>query len=112
MITINGNTQINKKEVSAYLQQQLNELAPHIDPASPVELKLTEIDEGFEVELTADHSSGVIQTLGWNQNLFGAIRSAKEGLLDYFVEVEAELNPHKRDERIDQITRHGHLYLH
>ena len=112
MITINGNAQFDQKEISAYVQQQLNELAPHIDPTSPVELKLTQVNEGFEVELTTDHSSGVIQTLGWNQNLFGAIKSAKEGLLEYFVEVENELNPNKREERINHISRHGSLYLH
>ena len=112
MITINGNAPFDKKEISAYIQQQLNELEPHLIPESPLELKLTKRDDGFEAELTADHASGVIQTLGWNQNIFTAIKSAKEGLLDYFTEVESEMNPLKREETINHISRHGNLYLH
>lgn len=112
MIRINGNAPFDKKEISAYIQQQVDELTPHLEPNTPIEVKLTKTENGFEVELTTDHLTGVIQTLGWNEDIFHAIRSAKEGLLQYFAEVEAEINPNNREERISHISRHGNLYLH
>ena len=112
MIRIDGNAQYDQKELSAYIQQQMNELTPHLEPNSPIEIKLRKKDDGFEVEVTTDHLSGVVQTLGWNENIFHAIKSAKEGLLQYFAEVEDELNPNERDEKINHISRHGNLYLH
>ncbi|MCJ8275882.1 MAG: hypothetical protein HRT44_01975 [Bdellovibrionales bacterium] len=112
MVVINGNAPFDEKEMSAYIQQQISDLEPHLKTESPLELKLTQVDEGFEAELTADHESGVVQTLGWNENIFSAIKSAKEGLLEYFIEVEQEKNPQHRNEQIDHISRHGNLYLH
>ncbi|MCB0378740.1 MAG: hypothetical protein KDD33_09630 [Bdellovibrionales bacterium] len=103
---------INEKEVSAYVQQQMMDLAPHVDPSKPIEVNLIETDRGFEVELTANHLEGFVQTVGADKNLFTAIRNAKEGLLQYFVELEDELEPHKREQVLSHYNRHGNIYLH
>lgn len=104
--------QIDEKEVSAYVQQQMIDLAPHLEEKSALQIKLKQVDQGFEAELTALHEQGEIQTVGWNEDIYHAIKDAKEGLLEYFVEVEDELNPRIREEKINLLSRHGNLYLH
>ena len=51
------------------------------------------------MELTALEEEGEIQTIGRHKDLFAAIRNAKEGLLQYFVETESLINPHLRMKR-------------
>lgn len=103
---------INKKEVTAYIQQQMMELQPHLQEKSALQVKLKKVAKGYEAELTALHFDGEIQTIGWNENMYDAIKDAKEGLLEYFVEVADELHPHQRDQKINHIRKHGSLYLH
>jgi len=103
---------IDKKEVAAFIQQQMVELAPHLDEKSALQIKLTQVRNGFEAELTATQLEGEIQTIGWNEDLFDAIKNAKEGLLQYFVDAEDFMNPQLRDEKIKYLSQHGNLYLH
>lgn len=103
---------LNEKEVTAFVQQQMLDLAPHLGEKDALQVRLSQRGTGFEVELTAHHEDGDIQTLGHNEDLFEAIKLAKEGLLHYFVEVEDQLNPLLRDEKINYLSRHGNLYLH
>ncbi len=113
MIKIDAlDAQIDEKDISAFIQQQMVDLAPHLTAESALQIKLVKRDQGFEVELTAFEAAGEIQTIGFNDNLFDAIRNAKEGLLEYFVEVEDALNPKARDEKINLLSKHGSLYLH
>ena len=103
---------IDEKEVTAYVQQQMAELGPHLAEKTALQVRLTQIGESFEAEVTAYHTEGEVQTVGRNSDIFDAIRFAKEGLLEYFVEVEAEMHPRERDEKINYLSRHGNLYLH
>ena len=103
---------MDQKEVLAYIQQQMSDLAPHMDSQSPLQLKVVEKQGGFEAELTVDHEAGKIQILGKDKDLFDAIKSAKEGLLDYFVELEDHLNPNRRSSQIQYICRHGTFHIH
>ena len=105
-------TEIDKKEITAYIQQQMVDLAPHLEEKSALQIRLTQVNKGYEAELTAVHLEGEIQTVGWDENLYVAIKNVKEGLLQYFVEVEDELNPHQREEKINHFSRNGNLYLH
>ena len=105
-------TSFNEKEVTAYIQQQMIDLAPHLKDKSALQVKLSQKNQVFEAELTAFQEEGDIQTVGLNKNLFDAIRNAKEGLLQYFVETEATINPHLREEKIQHLSHHGNLYLH
>ena len=105
-------TTINEKEVTAYIQQQIVDLAPHLEDKSSIQVKLSRKNRVFEAELTAYHEEGEIQTVGLNKDLFDAIKNAKEGLLQYFVELEALNNPHIREEKIKLISEKGNLYLH
>ena len=110
-IDTNGTT-LNEKEVTAYIQQQMVDLAPHLEEKSALQVKLSQKNQIFEAELTAYHEEGEIQTVGLNKDLFDAIKNAKEGLLQYFVEVEASVNPRLRDEKIKLLSHKGNLYLH
>jgi len=113
MIKINAkDLQIDEKEVSAYIQQQMMDLSPHLEEKSALQVRLTQVDKGFEAELTAFREEGEVQTIGWHEDIYDAIKNAKEGLLEYFVEVESENNPRDRDNKINHIHRHGNLYLH
>jgi|GEM_PF-4720271 len=103
---------VSEQEISAFVNQQMAELEPHIDSKTPVEVSLIEGKKGFQVSLTAVHPEGKIQTVGTDEDLFNAIRNAKEGLLDYCVEIEAETNPQFRDSKIDQILKNKNHYLH
>lgn len=103
---------IDEKEISAYIQQQMVDLTPHLEEKSALQIKLKKIGDGFEVELTAILNQGEIQTVGWNENIYHAIRNAKDGLLEYFVHVADEENPNQRDEKINYLSRHGNLYIH
>lgn len=104
--------QIDEKEITAYIQQQMMDLTPHLEEKSALQVRLTQLNDGFEAELTAYQPEGEIQTVGRNPSIFEAIRYAKEGLIDYMVEVEENLHPHLRDDKIELISRHGNLYLH
>ena len=106
------NTPLSEKEITAYVQQQLVDLAPHMDEKAALQMKLTQINSGFEAELTATLDEGEIQTVGWHEDIYESIKNAKEGLLQYFVEIEEELNPKERDEKINHFVRNGNLYLH
>lgn len=108
----NLDPQIDEKEVTAFIQQQMVDLAPHLNEKAALQIRLIKREEGFEVELTAYQEEGEIQTIGFNDDIYDAIRNAKEGLLEYFVTIEDELNPHLRDEKINYLSRHGNLYLH
>lgn len=108
----NLDAQFDTKEVTAFIQQQMMDLTPHLTEKSSLQVQLVKKEEDFEVELTAYQEEGEIQTIGRNHNLFEAIRDAKEGLIEYFVEVEYELNPHGRDDKISYLSQHGSLYLH
>jgi len=113
MIRIDSNsTKIDEKEIAAYIQQQMVELTPHLVEKSALQIKLTQHKKGFEAELTAYQPEGEIQTVGYNEDIYHAIRNAKEGLLDYFVEFEDAMNPRQRDEKLKHLSRHGNLYLH
>ncbi len=105
-------TTINEKEVVAYVQQQMVDLAPHLEDKSSLEVKLSQKNQIFQAELTAFHEEGEIQTVGMNEDLFDAIRNAKEGLLQYFLETEAIINPRLREEKIKLMSHHGNLHLH
>lgn len=105
-------TKLSEKEVSAYIQQQMIDLKPHLHEEDALQVKLTEIGEEFEAEVTAIQQEGEIQTIGRHSDPFDAIRHAKEGLIEYFVEVEAELFPQEREEKINILTRNGSLHLH
>lgn len=113
MIKIDGfDAKIDEKEVTAFVQQQMVDLTPHLSDKSALQVRLSKRGKGFEVELTAFQEEGEIQTVGFNDDLFDAIRNAKEGLMNYFVEVEDEMNPHLRESKIDYFSKHGSLYLH
>jgi ribosome-associated translation inhibitor RaiA len=113
MITIDSkNLKIDEKEVTAYIQQQMLDLGPHLADKSALQIRLTQKKKGYEAELTAYNASGEVQTVGWNENIFDAIKFAKEGLLEYFVEIQNEIHPQLRDEKIKHISTHGNLYLH
>lgn len=113
MIKLNTNdAQIDEKEVTAYIQQQMAELTPHLEEQTAVQVKLTPVDDGYEAEVTAHHPDGDVQTIGWHEDLFDAIKNAKEGLLEYIVETEDEMNPRLREEKIQHLRRNGNLYLH
>ncbi len=99
----------NEKEVAAYIQQQMVDLAPHLEDQSTLQVKLSQKNQIFEAELTAFHGEGEIQTVGLNKNLFDAIKNAKEGLLQYFVETN---NPRLREEKMRLLSHQGNLYLH
>lgn len=103
---------IDEKEVTAFVQQQLMELADHLSDKSSLQVRLTQRKDGFEAELTAFEEEGEIQTVGRHKDIFDAIRNAKEGLLDYFVEVEDQLNPRRREDKINFMSRNGNFYLH
>lgn len=103
---------IDEKEVTAYIQQQMIDLAPHLEEKSALQVKLKKKAEGFQVELTAILNQGEIQTVGWNENIYDAIRNAKDGLLDYFVLVQDELNPREREEKLNHLSQNSNLYLH
>ena len=103
---------MDEKEVTAYVQQQMVDLGPHLDEKSSLQVRLTKLKNGFEVELTAYQPEGEVQTVGRDTDLFDAIRNAKDGLLHYFVEIEDELHPHERDEKINHLLRNGNIYLH
>lgn len=103
---------IDEKEVTAYIQQQMVELTPHLKEKSALQVKLTKKKEGFEAELTAYQPEGEVQTVGFNKDVYHAIRNAKEGLLEYFVEFEEAMNPLEREEKIKYLSKHGNLYLH
>ena len=105
-------SQIDQKEVTAYIQQQLQELMPHLGEKAALQVKLVQEKEGFEVQLTATRLDGEVQTSGWNENLFDAIKFAKEGLIQYFVEVEDQMNPQVREAKLQYLSQHGNLYLH
>jgi len=108
----NLDPQIDNKEVAAFIQQQMVDLGPHLDSKSSLQVRLVKLKQGFEVELTAFQEEGEIQTIGRDDDIYDAIRYAKDGLIDYFVEVESEINPHLRDDKINYLSRHGSLYLH
>lgn len=113
MFTIDSKTaQIDQKEFTAYIQQQMVDLKPHLNDQSALQVKLTEVGELFEAELTAMISEGEIQTVGRHTDPYDAVRNAKEGLIEYFVEIENQINPHLRDEKLKYLSRHGSLYLH
>jgi ribosome-associated translation inhibitor RaiA len=103
---------VDQKEVTAFIQQQMLDLAPHLDEKSALQIRLKQVKNGFEAELTASQKEGEIQTVGWHEDIYSAIRNAKEGLLQYFVEVEEQLNPMLREEKIKYLRQHGSLYLH
>jgi ribosome-associated translation inhibitor RaiA len=113
MIKIDAlDTQIDEKEVTAFIQQQMVDLGPHLSEKASLQVRLVKIQETFEVELTAYEEGGEVQTIGRHHDVFDAIRTAKEGLIEYFVEVENELNPQLREDKISYMSRHGSLYLH
>ena len=99
----------NEKEVAAYIQQQMVDLAPHLENQSALQVKLSQKNQVFQAELTAFDGEGEIQTVGFNKNLFDAIKNAKEGLLQYFVETN---NPQLRKEKIKLLSHQSNLYLH
>lgn len=105
-------TGYDEKEVTAYIQQQMMDLEPHLEEKTSLQVRLVDIGDEFEAEVTAYVPEGEIQTIGRNANIFDAIRFAKEGLIEYFVAVEDEMNPHDRDAKINHLSRHGNLYLH
>ena len=102
---------IDEKEITAYIQQQMAELSPHLEEKTALEVKLTPVNNGFEAEMTAMHPEGQIQTIGWNEDIFDAIKYAKEGMIEYFVEFENEMHPNNRDAKLQYMKRHGNLYL-
>ena len=102
----------NEKEIQAFAQQQLVDLAPHLQGETPLELTLSQSKEGFEASLVAEHFEGQVQTVGKSPDIFNAIINAKEGLLEYCLEMEAELNPRQRHQRIEQILRRQSRWLH
>ena len=102
----------NQKEIQAFAQQQMVDLAPHLEGETPVELTLSQSKEGFEASLVAEHFEGQVETVGKSPDVFHAIINAKEGLLEYCLEVEAEFNPHQRRQRIEQILRRQSPWLH
>lgn len=107
------NMKINEKEFTAYIQQQMADLQPHLADKSSLQVRLTEVGKGeYEAEVTAYQEEGEIQTVGRHKDPFDAIRNAKEGLLEYFVEMEAEMNPHLRDQKLNHLAQNGNLYLH
>ena len=113
MLKIDANASaLSEKEIAAYVQQQLVDLGPHLDEEVALQMKLTQVETGFEAELTASTEEGEVQTVGCHEDIYDAIKNAKEGLLAYFVEVEAEINPRLRDEKINHLARNGNLYLH
>ena len=113
MLKIDTNdTTFNEKEVAAYIQQQMVDLTPHLREKSALQVRLSKRDQTFHAELTACDDQGEIQTVGVNEDLFDAIKFAKEGLIQYFVELEANLYPELRDEKIKHLSLHGNLYLH
>ena len=103
---------IDEKEVTAFIQQQMMDLGPHLNKESSLQVRLVKVETGFEVEITAFQEEGEVQTIGRNEDIYDAIRNAKEGLLDYFVEVEDELNPRIREDKLNYFSQHGSLYLH
>ncbi len=103
---------IDEKDVSAFIQQQMVDLTPHLSEEAALQIRLVKKKKGFEVELTAFEEAGEVQTIGFHTDLYDAIRNAKEGLLEYFVEVEESLDPKARDEKINLLSRQGSLYLH
>ncbi len=113
MIKIESSSEmIDQKAVTAYIQQQMVELQPHLHEKSALQVKLVQLKNGFEAQLTAIEEEGEIQTIGRHADLYDAIRNAKEGLLDYFVAAEDELNPRLREEKLNYMSKHGNLYLH
>ena len=113
MIKIDAlDAQIDEKEITAFIQQQMVDLAPHLSEESALQVRLVKQKDGFQVELTAFEDEGEIQTIGYNSDIYDAIRNAKEGLLTYFVEVEDARNPHLREEKINLLSKQGSLYLH
>ena len=104
--------QIDEKEVTAYIQQQMVELKAHLEEKDSVQVRITQVGSEFEAEVTAYQEEGEIQTIGRHPSPFDAIKHAKEGLIEYFVEVEEELNPQMREEKINHLSRNGNLYLH
>lgn len=103
---------IDPKDISAFIQQQMVELTPHLSDQAALQIRLVKKEGGFEVELTAFETSGEVQTVGFHADIYDAIRNAKEGLLEYFVEVEDALDPGARDQKIQFMTQQGSLYLH
>lgn len=103
---------IDEKDISAFIQQQMADLTPHLSDKAALQIRLIKKDKGFEVEITAFEEEGEVQTIGFHDDLYGAIRNAKEGLIEYFVEVEDALNPTARDAKINHFSRQGNLYLH
>jgi len=83
----------NQKEIHAFVQQQMVDLAPHLQGESPLELTLSQSKDGFQASLKAQHLEGPVETIGKSPDVFNAIISAKEGLLEYCLEIEAETNP-------------------
>ena len=88
------------------------DLKPHLAEKDSVEVKVTEVGDEYEAEVTAIQEEGEIQTIGRHKDPYHAIRYAKEGLIEYFVEVEAELYPREREEKIRHLSQNGNLYLH
>ena len=104
--------QIDQKEVTAYIQQQMMDLKPHMAEKDSLQVRITQVGGEFEAEVTAIQEAGEVQTIGRHPDPYNAIRHAKEGLIEYFVEVEAELNPREREEKLNHLSRNGNLYLH
>ena len=103
---------MEEKEVTAYIQQQMMDLEPHLEGKTSLQVRLVDIGDEFEAEVTAFHPDGEIQTVGRNASLFDAIRFAKEGLIEYFLAVADEVNPLEREAKINHLSQHGNLYLH
>lgn len=107
-----NDTKINQKEISAYVQQQMLDLTPHLNDKSAIEVRVLKSQDDFVVEVAISDDEGEIQTLGRHPDIFNAIRNAKDGLMEYFMEMENQANPHLRDEKINILSQQGNFYLH
>ena len=113
MAKINVNSQLkDQREITAFVQQQLTDLAPHLAEATALELTLSESKVGFQASLTLNENEGPVQMIGQSDDLYQAIMIAKEGLIEYCVELEAEFQPNRRKDKISRILNQKSHWLH
>lgn len=103
---------VDEKEINAFVQQQLSDLSPHLADTADLELSLSESKKGFQASLTMKEAPGPVQMVGQSQDLFQAIRLAKEGLIEYCVEIQAQSDPHWRRDKISQILNQKSHWIH
>lgn len=113
MATVHLNSKLeNQKEISAFVKQQLSDLAPHLAESTALELTLSESNSGYQAALILDNEDGPVEMVGQSQDVFQAIRIAKEGLVEYCVELRAQFQPNSRRDKISYILNQKSHWLH